>query len=89
VSRRFRPIGELLGSAFRLLAIYASVRAALRAEAIHSDRTGRIRETPLGAKRDRLHDHDKSVLEDHWRREASAEPAARTTHAVPAPTAGA
>jgi hypothetical protein len=40
VSRSLRSIGGMLSWAIRLFAVYASVRAALRAEALHEDDPG-------------------------------------------------
>jgi hypothetical protein len=52
VSRRPRSPRKLLGSALRLVAIYAGVRAALRAEAVHIDKTGRIQRSAGRPKRE-------------------------------------
>jgi hypothetical protein len=38
VNGRFRSVGRMLTSAARLFAVYASVRAALRAEAVYKDK---------------------------------------------------
>ena len=85
MSRRFRSIGELLASALRLLAIYAIVRAALRAVAVHYDKAGQIPQPERGPRPERLREHSKSGLEAHGGAESLAEPAARTVHSVRAP----
>jgi hypothetical protein len=52
VSKRASSPGKLLRSAVRLVAIYAGVRAALRAEALHNDRADRIPRSVGGPKRE-------------------------------------
>jgi hypothetical protein len=73
VSRRTRSRGELLGSALRLLAIYAGVRAALRARAAHNDEAGQ-KPHSIGRSKREPHDRVRSGPAEHRTAEALAEP---------------
>jgi len=87
VSRRTRSPGQLLGSALRLLAIYAGVRAALRAEAVHNDKQGRTPRSAGMPKRE-AHERVRSGPGQHRTPEALAEPPTSVVHNVRAPAAG-
>jgi hypothetical protein len=72
VSRRIRRGGDLVASGLGALAIYASVRAAIRAGWFREEEAGRLARPARASKRDRQHDHPKTGLEVRARSEAVA-----------------
>ena len=82
VSKRAATPGRLLGSAVRLVAIYAGVRAALRAEALHN-----ARRIPLSAGRPKreVDEHMESGPVERGTPKALAEPPTSVVHKARAP----
>jgi hypothetical protein len=84
VSRGTGSPGKLLGSAIRFVAIYAGVRAALRAEAVHNDKTGRLPRSARRPKRE-AHERGRSGPVDHRTPEAPSEAPKSAVRKVRAP----
>ncbi|HEY5271804.1 MAG TPA: hypothetical protein VIJ34_01070 [Acidimicrobiales bacterium] len=79
MSRRIRSVGDLVASGVGMLAIYASVRLAMRAGSIQDEEAARVPKSARGSKRERPYDHAKTGLEVRGGSKAVAEEVAART----------